>query len=185
NVLKKEKEVSQAEALRAARENERIIREQNALLEMRVAERTSELNTVLEDLKQAESQLVESEKMASLGQLTAGIAHEINNPINFVTSNVSPLRRDIDMIFDAINFMEEVALSDAPPDNKKAKLEEYKEDREIDYLQTEISHLLNGIYNGASRTAEIVKGLRIFSRLDEDDLKSANINEGIESSMII
>jgi hypothetical protein len=185
NVLKKEKELSQAEALRAAQENERIIREQNVLLEVRVKERTSELNTALEDLKQAQTQLIESEKMASLGQLTAGIAHEINNPINFVTSNVSPLRRDIKMVFDAMNFIEEVALSDTSASDKKDRLEEYKEDQELDYLQTEITHLLNGIYNGASRTAEIVKGLRIFSRLDEDDLKRANLNEGIESSMII
>ena len=89
------------------------------------------------------------------------------------------------MIFDAINFMEEVALSDASPGDKRAQLDEYKEDQEIDYLQTEIGHLLNGIYNGASRTAEIVKGLKIFSRLDEDDLKRADLNEGIDSSMII
>ena len=185
NVLKKEKELSQAEALRAAQENERIIREQNTLLEVRVKERTSELNTALEDLKQAQSQLIEQEKMASLGQLTAGIAHEINNPINFVTSNVSPLRRDIDMIFNAIDFIEGVALSEASAEAKRAQLEEYKEDQELDYLQTEIRHLLSGIYNGASRTAEIVKGLRIFSRLDEDDLKRADLNEGIDSSMII
>jgi hypothetical protein len=185
NVLKKEKEISQAEALKAAQENERIIREQNALLEVRVTERTAALNTALEDLKQAETQLIESEKMASLGLLTAGIAHEINNPINFVTSNISPLRRDIDMIFDAMNFMEEVAVSEKPAGEKKAQLEEYKEEQDIDYLQTEITHLLNGIYNGASRTAEIVKGLRIFSRLDEDDLKPADLNEGIDSSMII
>jgi len=185
NILKKEKELSQAEALRIAQENERIIREQNVLLEVRVKERTHELNTALEDLKQAQSQLIEQEKMASLGQLTAGIAHEINNPINFVTSNVSPLRRDIDMIFNAIDFIEGVALSDASADDKRSQLDEYKEEQELDYLQTEIKHLLNGIYNGASRTAEIVKGLRIFSRLDEDDLKRADLNEGIDSSMII
>ena len=185
NVLKKEKELSQAEALRIAHENERIIREQNTLLEVRVKERTLELNTALEDLKQAQSQLIEQEKMASLGQLTAGIAHEINNPINFVTSNVSPLRRDVDMIFNAIDFIEGVALSDASADDKRSQLDEYKEEQELDYLQTEIRHLLNGIYNGASRTAEIVKGLRIFSRLDEDDLKRADLNEGIDSSMII
>jgi hypothetical protein len=89
------------------------------------------------------------------------------------------------MVFDAMNFIEEVALSDTSASDKKDRLEEYKEDQELDYLQTEITHLLNGIYNGASRTAEIVKGLRIFSRLDEDDLKRANLNEGIESSMII
>ncbi|HVV56559.1 MAG TPA: 7TM diverse intracellular signaling domain-containing protein [Mucilaginibacter sp.] len=185
NILKKEKEQSQAEALRIAHENERIIREQNTVLEIKVAERTSELNETLEDLKQAQAQLVESEKMASLGQLTAGIAHEINNPINFVTSNVSPLRRDIDIVFDAINSIETIGLSESSTDDKKSQLEAYKEDLDFDYLQTEIKHLLNGIYNGASRTAEIVKGLRVFSRLDEDDLKMADLNEGIDSSMII
>lgn len=185
NVLKKEKEQSQAEALRVAMENEKIIREQNTLLEIRVTERTAELNTALDDLKQAQSQLIESEKMASLGQLTAGIAHEINNPINFVTSNVSPLKRDVDIIFNAIDYMEELALSDASPDSKKAQLEEYKEENEMDYLRTEITHLINGIHNGASRTAGIVKGLKVFSRLDEDDLKYASMNEGIDSAMVI
>jgi signal transduction histidine kinase len=72
-----------------------------------------------------------------------------------------------------------------PTEEKRSKLTDYKEELEFDYLRTEIKHLLNGIYNGASRTAEIVKGLRVFSRLDEDDLKIADINEGIESSMII
>lgn len=185
NVLKREKELSQAQALAAAMENEKIIREQNILLEVKVAERTSELNTALQDLKQAESQLVESEKMASLGQLTAGIAHEINNPINFVTSNVSPLRRDIDIVFNAMDYIEELAFSEISPDDKKTQLNEYKQEQEMDYLKTEITYLINGISNGASRTAEIVKGLRVFSRLDEDTLKYASLNEGIDSSMII
>ncbi|HVW13302.1 MAG TPA: 7TM diverse intracellular signaling domain-containing protein [Mucilaginibacter sp.] len=185
NVLKKEKEQSQAEALRIATENERIIREQNTLLEIRVTERTAELNTALEELKQAQSQLIESEKMASLGQLTAGIAHEINNPINFVTSNVSPLIRDIDIVFGAMDYMEELALSDGPAGSKKAELDDYKEANDMDYLRTEIRYLINGIQNGATRTAGIVKGLRVFSRLDEDDLKFASLNEGIDSALII
>jgi len=192
NQFKKEKEDSQAQALEAAQENARIIREQNLILETKVKERTmeltasnTELNKTLIDLKEAESQLVESEKMASLGQLTAGIAHEINNPINFVTSNVNPLRRDVEMLLDAVGTIENIGLSDESINNKKQQIEEYKEEIDFDYLKIEISHLLKGISEGASRTAEIVKGLRIFSRLDEDDLKKADVNEGIDSTMVI
>ncbi|HWZ35563.1 MAG TPA: 7TM diverse intracellular signaling domain-containing protein, partial [Mucilaginibacter sp.] len=185
NILKKEKEASQAEALNIAKENERIIREQNVVLELKVNERTQELNQSLEDLKQAQSQLVDSEKMASLGQLTAGIAHEINNPINFVTSNISPLKRDVEMILDAMNTVEKVSQSDASAGEKKKQIEDYKEEIDFEYLVTEIRHLIKGIYEGASRTAEIVKGLKIFSRLDEDDLKRADLNEGLESTLII
>ncbi len=192
NTLKREKEQSQAEALHTAQENERIIREQNVVLEQKVAERTAalkesneELNTTLEDLKQAQSQLVDSEKMASLGQLTAGIAHEINNPINFVTSNVAPLKRDVSLLFDIIEKLEEIGLSEVAKQIKESQINEYKDEVEFDYLRIEITHLLKGIAEGSSRTAEIVKGLRIFSRVDEDDLKKADINEGLESTLII
>lgn len=192
NILKREKEASQAEALNIAKENERIIREQNVVLELKVNERTHALNEsnrglnqTLEDLKQAQSQLVESEKMASLGQLTAGIAHEINNPINFVTSNINPLKRDVEMILDAMATIESVGLSEASAADKKQQIADYKEELDFDYLVVEIRHLIKGIYEGASRTAEIIKGLKIFSRLDEDDLKRADINEGLESTMII
>jgi len=192
NILKREKEESQAEALNQAMENERIIREQNVILEQKVEERTyelaesnHELNATLENLKEAQGQLVESEKMASLGQLTAGIAHEINNPINFVTSNVNPLRRDIEMVMEALTVIEEVGASDLSAEEKAKKIQDYKEELDFDYLLMEIRHLIKGINEGANRTAEIVKGLKIFSRLDEDDLKKADLNEGLESTMVI
>lgn len=192
NILKKEKEESQAQALQAAMENERIIKEQNIVLEQRVNERTAELKEAneeltitLEDLKQTQSQLVAAEKMASLGQLTAGIAHEINNPINFVTSNVSPLQRDVKMLIQTIETYEEMIFSDQDTEEKRQQIEEHKEDLDYDYLKIEIDHLLKGINEGASRTAEIVKGLRIFSRVDEDDLKMANILEGLDSTLVI
>lgn len=192
NILKKEKEISQAEALASAQENERIIREQNIILEQKVTERThelietnDELSDTLENLKETQTQLVASEKMASLGQLTAGIAHEINNPINFVTSNVSPLTRDVNLLLDAIENIENIGLSDKSKLDKQQEIEDYKEELDFDYLKIEINHLLKGIHDGASRTSEIVKGLRVFSRLDEDDLKKADINEGLDSTLII
>ncbi len=192
NVYKKEKEESQAKVLSALQENERIIREQNTTLERNVKERTSELvitnknlNKTLTDLKEAQSQLVEAEKMASLGQLTAGIAHEINNPINFVTSNVAPLRRDVDLLINVINNTESLALSDVSFDEKQQQIEDYKEEIEFDFLKIEIDQLINGIHEGATRTADIVKGLKIFSRLDENDLKKADINECLQSTLTI
>ncbi|MGI4804863.1 MAG: sensor histidine kinase [Janthinobacterium lividum] len=192
NIYKKEKELSQAATLSALQENDRIIREQNSTLERKVNERTNELvatnnnlNKTLTDLKETQTQLVEAEKMASLGQLTAGIAHEINNPINFVTSNVAPLRRDVDILVDAIINIESLGLSEVSTDEKQQQIEDYKEEIDLDYLKIEINHLLNGIHEGATRTADIVKGLKIFSRLDEDDLKKADINEGLQSTLTI
>jgi signal transduction histidine kinase len=192
NTFRKEKEESQAQTLAAVEENARIVREQNVILEEKVTERTHELKEsndsleqTLQDLKEAEMQLVESEKMASLGQLTAGIAHEINNPINFVTSNVKPLKRDVDIIINMLNDLEGITLSDGSLTDKQSKITALKEEYDFDYLKTEIDYLLKGINEGSSRTAEIVKGLRIFSRLDEDDLKKANINDGIDSTIII
>lgn len=193
NILKKEKEISQAKELATSLENELLIREQNVVLEQKVEERTSELtesneslHATLKHLKETQSQLVEAEKMASLGQLTAGVAHEINNPINFVTSSVAPLKRDINMIWETLDEVENVALNDDLTLNEKqTRITAYKEEIDLEYLRTEVDFLLKGMSEGANRTAEIVKSLRIFSRVDEDTLKFADINEGLESTMVI
>lgn len=192
NSYKKEKEESQFKMLEMLKDNEKLIREQNAILEQRVEKRTralresnDSLQTTLNHLKETQSQLVEAEKMASLGQLTAGVAHEINNPINFVTSNVAPLKRDIGMMWEVMDEIEKVALSDLTTEEKTNQIAEYKEELDVDYLKTEIEFLLKGMHEGASRTAEIVKSLRIFSRVDEDSLKYADINEGLESTLVI
>lgn len=193
NTYRKEKEESQLEAIAIAKENEKLVREQNVVLERRVAERTYELEAsneslqeTLAHLKETQSQLVEAEKMASLGQLTAGVAHEINNPINFVTSNVAPLKRDINMVWEMMDEVERIALAeDIPFEEKERRILTYKEEIDADYLKTEMDFLLRGMHEGASRTAEIVKSLRIFSRVDEESLKFADINEGLESTLVI
>ncbi|HSZ71117.1 MAG TPA: 7TM diverse intracellular signaling domain-containing protein [Cytophagaceae bacterium] len=189
NILKKEKEESQAQVVIALQENEKLIREQNIILEQKVDERTTELakanqvlNTTLKDLKNTQAQLVDAEKMASLGQLTAGIAHEINNPINFVSANIKPLQMDINDIIEVISKYENIS----PADNLPEKLQEinaFKKQIDLEYTKTEIQTLLAGIEDGAKRTAEIVTGLKTFSRLDESDVKTANINDGIESTL--
>lgn len=193
NIYRKEKEESQARELATSLENELLIREQNVILERKVEERTSELiaaneslQSTLTHLKEAQSQLVEAEKMASLGQLTAGVAHEINNPINFVTSSVMPLKRDINMIWESLQEVENVALNEQLSlSEKQSRIAAYKEQMDLEYLKTEVEFLLKGMSEGANRTAEIVKSLRIFSRVDEDTLKFADINEGLESTMVI
>jgi signal transduction histidine kinase len=190
NIYKKEKEESQAQALEALQENERMVKEQNVVLERRVEERTSalqqsnnDLGVAISDLQQTQAQLVDAEKMASLGQMTAGIAHELNNPINFVSSNISPLKRDLQDVFEVIDLYGEMDESNFCA--KLAEVTSLKEEIELDYVRTEIDQLLNGIADGAERTAEIVKGLRVFSRLDEDALKMADINECLESTLVI
>lgn len=192
NTYRKEKEIAQSIALDAARDNERIIKEQNVILEGRVEERTralrqsnDELERTLTNLKQTQSQLVEQEKMASLGQLTAGIAHEINNPINFVSSNVKPLKRDMDLMIDLLDRIEQAAVSQTSIEEKRDFITKLKAEYDFEYLKEEVGYLLKGIEEGAVRTADIVKGLRIFSRVDEDDLKLADIHEGIDSTLII
>jgi two-component system, NtrC family, sensor kinase len=180
-----------AEALGASQENERLVREQNIILEEKVNQRTEELQTSNEDLnialknlKEAQTQLVEREKMASLGQLTAGIAHEINNPINFVTSNIKPLKLDIQDIRTLLDKYD--ALPNTPDIQGALRdIAAYKQQIDIDYIHEEISSLIKGIEDGASRTSEIVRGLRTFSRLDESDVKSVDIHEGIDSTLVL
>lgn len=193
NNLRREKELSQAESLRTLQENEKLIINQNSLLEKKVSERTDELlksneslHSAMEELKDAQIQLVDAEKMASLGQLTAGIAHEINNPINFVKSNIGPLQMDIDdlvSIIDAYKPLHDMAPEEMPEKLKEVK--KLKDKIDIEYLKSEVANLVSGIRDGAERTVEIVKGLRTFSRLDEGEIKTVNIYEGLDSTIVL
>jgi signal transduction histidine kinase len=184
NDQKRENEKEQYEKLKLLEEHESRIIEQNEFLEEKVKQRTEELELTLHNLQNTQTQLVNQEKMASLGQLTAGIAHEINNPINFVSSNISPLKRDITDLLDIVNAYREkgkLEFSDA----SKKDLKRVEEDIEFDYILKEIDQLLRGMEEGAKRTVEIVKGLRLFSRVDEQDVKRVDIHDGINSTLIL
>lgn len=164
-----------AEVVRQKKE----IEEKNDVLE----DQKEELRSMLENLKHTQSQLVQSEKMASIGQLVAGIAHEINNPVTFISAGVDSLGINLDEVRQVLEMYHRIS-----PDNAKEKLTEIEKLKEqIDYKEAirEINKLIESIKNGTERTTQIVNGLRTFSRLDEDVLKVANIHEGLDSTLIL
>jgi len=183
NVLRKQKE--EADALRI-----KTIESQNEMLETKVHQRTAQLEEAkdyiqsqYDHLRLTQKQLVESEKLAGLGQMTAGIAHELNNPINFVTSNVGPLQRDIADVLTVLDAYR--ALGKEPTPHDLERLQQQCEELDIAFVRKEITQLVQGIEEGSKRTAEIVKGLRIFARTDKDTLIAANINECIQSTLVV
>ncbi|MCL6524153.1 MAG: GHKL domain-containing protein [Thermoflavifilum sp.] len=191
NTYKLEKEQAQAAALLKSEELRTVLSHQNITLERMVQKRTEdleraniELKQALKNLQEAEVQLVQAEKMATLGQLTAGIAHEINNPINFVKSNIRPLQMDLQDMLMLIHAYEKKLHALLPAETLE-EVEAIK--RKINYpaLVDEIRTLLKGIEEGAERTAEIIRGLRIFSRLDESELKKADLHECIDSTLVL
>ncbi|MFZ9045398.1 MAG: sensor histidine kinase, partial [Cyclobacteriaceae bacterium] len=167
-------------------DNERLFLAEKQMKELLKKEQDSknELNGALDSLKNAQSQLVHSEKMASLGQLTAGIAHEINNPINFISSGMNSMKMSIESIkeiLDSYSTLEE----GADPKELLEEIKELKEDHEYEELMDELDDLIKDINYGVTRTIEIVKGLRVFSRLDEEESKPANINENIDATLTL
>ncbi len=161
------------------RDNRKLASQRDA-----VAESYRQLDAAHKQLQQAQSQLVEAEKMASLGQLTAGIAHEINNPINFVSSNVGPLKKDLNEIFELLQRYEQLHES-ADPAAELVEVAALRDEYDPEMLADEIRDLLTGIEEGARRTRDIVLGLRNFSRADENDFKPTDLQQGLESTLLL
>jgi len=143
-----------------------------------------ELELTLENLKLTQTQLIQSEKMASVGILTAGIAHELNNPINFVSGNVNPLLRDVNDIFTLIEKYDEIIKTNKL-EGSFSEVDQLKTEMDFTFLVKEILNLLEGIEDGANRSSQIVKGLRSFSRLDEEKCQLYDVHDGIDSTLIL
>lgn len=148
-------------------------------LEQRVEERTTELKQALHNLKQTQSQLIQTEKMSSLGQMVAGVAHEINNPVTFVYSNLNHVERYNRELLSVISLYQQYYPE--PP----AEIQEILEEIEIDFVKEDLPKVILSMKEGANRIAEIVKSLRNFSRLDEAEFKQADIHAGIDSTLMI
>jgi two-component system NtrC family sensor kinase len=142
-----------------------------------------EKERLLSDLKSAQLKLIESEKMISLGQLTAGIAHEINNPINFVTANLSALRLDFEDILPILQAVQE--LDPADPQAVMDTIIRHREAADLPLLEQEIRQLLDSIDSGAERTQQIVKSLGTFSRNTSEQFLPADLNEGVRSTLTL
>ena len=158
---------------------EAALQEVNEVLEIRVEQRTAQLKKALQDLQRTQTQLVQNEKMSSLGQLVAGVAHEINNPVNFIHGNLTYATQHVSDLLKAIALYQEHSTGIA--DEIRAELEGL----DLEFLTQDITKLLTSMKVGSDRIRQIVLSLRSFSRLDEAEFKAVNIHEGIDSTLMI
>ncbi|MDH5607857.1 MAG: HAMP domain-containing histidine kinase [Cyclobacteriaceae bacterium] len=156
------------------------------------------LENAYDDLREKSRMLVESEKMASLGQLTAGIAHEINNPVNFIQLGITNLSKAMEdfMKFqqendNCIRDVEHVSHTlrgeelHAYVNDRIELLKKCREDIGFDTLKEEVHTLMESIMHGSDRTSAIVKGLRVFSRMDQDTFEDVNLSENMNSTLML
>ncbi len=147
--------------------------------EIQLRQQTEKLEATLKKLQNTQTQLIQAEKMSSLGQLVAGIAHEINNPVSFIYGNLQPATDYASYLIELIHLYQEHYPS--PPE----AISNFTQHIDFDYLVSDFSNLLKSMKTGATRISDIVKSLRTFSRLDQADLKAIDIHENIESSLVI
>ena len=148
-------------------------------LQIKLQQQNTLLQQALADLKQAQTQMIQNEKMVSLGQLVAGIAHEINNPINFIYGNLSPA---IQYIHDLLNLIDAYQLDFPKP---PPRIENLINALDLNFLKEDLLDLMGSMGRGADRIRQIVLSLRNFSRLDQAEMKLVDIHEGIDSTMLI
>jgi signal transduction histidine kinase len=167
------------ESFVALQENQVALQQGKDKLEVRVEERTMELTKALVNLRQTQTQLIQTEKMSSLGQMVAGVAHEINNPVNFIYGNVTHAQEYSEAMFKVLDLYVKNYPSPAP------EILEVMEESELDYLREDLPRILGSMKLGATRIQEIVRSLRTFSRLDESDMKDVDIHENLDSTLLI
>ncbi|MBD1936032.1 PAS domain S-box protein [Microcoleus sp. FACHB-68] len=146
--------------------------------------KATELEQTLNALQLTQAQLIQTEKMSSLGQLVAGVAHEINNPINFIYGNLTFAIQYSQDLLGLIQLYQQ-GYHTEKPEGKKDAVHEYIEAIDLDYLKEDLPRLLRSMQLGAERIRSIVLSLRNFSRLDESQMKVVDIHEGIESTLLI
>jgi PAS domain S-box-containing protein len=174
---------------------EEALRQSRDQLEERVLERTADLQKanatlqtekarqeeLIKKLGEAQSQLLQSEKMASIGVLAAGVAHEINNPIGFVNSNVGTLRRYTDSMFKLLDAYEAHEAELAP--EGKQEIGNIKKQIDAAYLREDLSSLLDESLDGLDRVKRIVKAMKDFSHVDSDGRQEASLEAGLDSTL--
>lgn len=138
-----------------------------------------ELQKALTDLQKAQIHLIQAEKMSSLGQLIAGIAHEINNPVNFIHGNLQYLDQY------ATNLLTFIELSQQCCSNTTPEMASMAEEIELEFIKTDLPKIINSMEIGTNRIREIVLSLRNFSHMDKAELKLADIHQGIENALLI
>lgn len=155
--------------------------------EKELQEKNLKLENALKEVKETQLHLVQSEKMASLGQLAAGVAHEINNPVGFVTSNLGTMRDYSQLLKTLLAHYEKlanlIAGKDASIDAELESIQKLAKDQDLAFVLEDLDKLLEESLDGTERVKEIVQGLKSFARVDEAQVKEANVNDCIESTL--